>query len=134
MLTNTTSFRVRYGETDQMGIVNNAVYATWFEMGRTELFCEINLPYGKMEKTGLMLPVAELNIKYYLPAYYEDLITIITTISEMPASRVTIHYKIENSEGKSVASGYTIHAFLDATTRRPTRIPEFLKKELAPFF
>lgn len=133
MLTNKTSFRVRYGETDQMGIVNNAVYPSWFEMGRTELFCEINLPYGEMEKNGLMLPVAELYVKYYSPAYYEDLLTITTTIQEMPSSRVTLHYIIHNKNGKSIASGYTVHAFMDAQNRRPKRVPEFLKQKLAPY-
>lgn len=133
MLLNNTAFRVRYGETDQMGIVNNAVYATWFEMGRTELFCEINLPYGKMEKIGLMLPVAELNVKYHSPAYYEDLLTINTSITEMPTSRITINYVICNETGKRIASGYTVHAFVDAQSRRPTRIPEFLKVQLAQF-
>jgi acyl-CoA thioester hydrolase len=116
-----------------MGIVNNAVYASWFEMGRTELFCEINLPYGKMEKIGLMLPVAELNVKYHSPAYYEDLLTINTSITEMPASRIVINYEIDNAEGKRIASGFTVHAFLDAKSRRPTRVPEFLKLELARF-
>lgn len=133
MLQNQTSFRVRYGETDQMGIVNNAVYPGWFEMGRTELFCELKLPYGEMEKKGLMLPVAELSVKYHSPAYYEDWLTITTRIDEMPTSKITLHYEIYNQDGKKIASGYTIHAFLNAQTKRPTRVPDFFKEFLQQF-
>lgn len=133
LLQNQTSFRVRYGETDQMGIVNNAVYPSWFEMGRTELFCELKLPYGVMEKKGLMLPVAELSVKYYSPAYYEDLLTITTRIEEMPTSKITLQYDIYNQNGKKIDSGYTIHAFLNAQTKRQTRIPDFLKDFLQQF-
>lgn len=133
MLQNQTSFRVRYGETDQMGIVNNAVYPSWFEMGRTELFYELNLPYGEMEKKGLMLPVAELSVKYHSPAYYEDWLTITTQIDEMPTSKFTLQYEICNKDGKKIASGYTIHAFLNAQTKRPTRVPDFLKDFLQQF-
>jgi acyl-CoA thioester hydrolase len=60
MIKNTTYLRVRYNETDQMGVVNNAQYATYFEIGRTELFRELGLEYGQIEKDGLMLPVSEL--------------------------------------------------------------------------
>lgn len=133
MLQNQTSFRVRYGETDQMGIVNNAVYPSWFEMGRTELFYELNLPYGEMEKKGLMLPVAELSVKYHSPAYYEDWLTITTQIDEMPTSKFTLQYEICNKDGKKIASGYTIHAFLNTQTKRPTRVPDFLKDFLQQF-
>lgn len=133
MLTNKTTFRVRYGETDQMGIVNNAVYPSWFEMGRTEMFCEINLPYGEMEKTGLLLPVAELYVKYHSPAYYEDILTITTSIQDIPASRVILYYEIHNNEKKLIASGHTVHAFLDSATRRPVRAPQFLKELLQQY-
>lgn len=131
MLQTTTTIRVRYGETDQMGIVNNAVYAAWFEVGRTEMFCELQFPYSEMEKRGLLLPLAELNVRYHSPAYYEDLLTITTSIDEMPAAKIRINYSITNQKGKLLASGYTIHAFMDAQTRRPFRIPGFLKDILS---
>lgn len=131
MLQNITTFRVRYGETDQMGIVNNAVYASWFEVGRTEMFCELKFPYSEMEKRGLLLPLAELNVRYHSPAYYEDMLTITTTIDEMPAAKIRINYSISNQKGNLVATGYTIQAFVDAQTRRPMRIPGFLKDILS---
>ncbi|TCO06942.1 acyl-CoA thioesterase [Natronoflexus pectinivorans] len=134
MLINKTEIRVRYGETDQMGIVNNAVYPSWFEIGRSELFREIGLPYSKMEEEGIMLPLSELQVKYKHPARYEEMLTITTSLEEMPLVRTTFKYIIHNSLGELVAEGSTTHAFLDATTRRPGRIPEKLKERLEKMF
>ncbi|ASB50912.1 acyl-CoA thioesterase [Alkalitalea saponilacus] len=134
MLINKTEIRVRYGETDQMGIVNNAVYPSWFEIGRSELFREIGLPYSKMEDEGIMLPLSELQVKYKHPARYEEILTITTRLEEMPLVRTTFKYIIHNSRGELVAEGSTTHAFLDATTRRPGRIPEKLKHRLEKLF
>jgi acyl-CoA thioester hydrolase len=134
MLINKTTFRVRYGETDQMGIVNNAVYPSWFEVGRTELFRDLNLPYSEMEKNGIMLPLVELHVKYHAPSRYEDLVTLTTEVKQMPAVRILFEYEIHNSDGQKIASGETTHAFIDATSRRPIRMPEYLKEQLKVYF
>jgi acyl-CoA thioester hydrolase len=123
-----TSFRVRYCETDQMGIVNNGVYPNWFEVGRTELFRTFAMPYGEFEKRGYYLPLAELKIKYHYPAYYDEMVTVTATLKDMPISRVVVHYEIHNEQGKLIVSGETTQAFLDAKTMRPTRIPDFLRE------
>ncbi len=134
MINNSATFRVRYGETDQMGIVNNAVYPTWFEVGRTELFRELNFSYAEIEKNGTMLPLAELQVKYHSPAYYEDILTCITTVKQMPTSKIIFEYEILNENGKIIATGVTIHAFIDAKTRRVIKIPDYIKIKLAPLF
>jgi acyl-CoA thioester hydrolase len=125
-----TSFRVRYCETDQMGVVNNGVYPSWFEVGRTELFRKFTLPYSEFEKKGIFLPLSELKIKYHFPAYYDELIMVTALLKEIPVIRVAIHYEIHNEKGKLIASGETTQAFLDAKTMRPTRIPAFLKEDM----
>ena len=133
MYSEKTSFRVRYCETDQMGVVNNGVYPSWFEVGRTELFRKLALPYSEFEKKGYFMPLAELRIKYHFPAYYDEMVTVTAWIKELPVIRVVINYEIHNEKGKLIASGETIQACLDAKTMRPTRIPAFLKEDMSRF-
>ncbi len=134
MLKYSTKVRVRYGETDQMGIVNNAVYPSYFEVGRTEMFRHLKLPYSEIEKQGTLLPLSELKIKYHRPAVYDDEITIETYIDEWPTSRIRFKYNIMNETGQLLVSGETVLAFLNGETRRPTRMPEYLSDIIKPYF
>jgi acyl-CoA thioester hydrolase len=128
---NQTTFRVRYGETDQMGVVNNAQYASYFEIGRTEMFRQLGLSYAQMEKDGLMMPVSELFVKYYSPAFYDELLTIETSVSNRPTSRICFNYKVYNQQRALITEGYTWLAFLNAATRRPMRVPEAILQALS---
>ena len=111
MLKHSTKIRVRYGETDQMGIVNNAVYPSYFEVGRTEMFRELRLPYSQIEQEGTMLPLSELHVKYHHPAVYDEELTIETRIEEFPTSRIRFKYTILNESGKLLVTGETVLAF-----------------------
>ena len=133
MLENTTNIKVRYAETDQMGIVNNAIYPIWFEIGRTELFDELQLPYSEMEKQGIMLPLSELHVKYHSPAYYGQTVNITTKVKEMPGVRITFDYEITH-KGILIATGQSTQAFVNAATLRPMRIPKELKESLQKYF
>ncbi|MDK2841739.1 MAG: acyl-CoA thioester hydrolase [Anaerophaga sp.] len=134
MLKHTTKIRVRYGETDQMGIVNNAVYSRYFEVGRTELFRNLGLPYSKIEQEGILLPLSELHIKYHHPAVYDEELTIETYVEEFPTARIRFKYNIYNETGKLLVTGETVLAFLNSQTRRPTRIPQYLVDIIKPYF
>lgn len=134
MLKHTTKIRVRYGETDQMGIVNNAVYPSYFEVGRTEMFRDLGLPYSKIEEGGTLLPLSELHIKYHRPAIYDEEIKIETYIDEWPTSRIRFKYNIFNETDKLLVSGETVLAFLNGETRRPTRLPQYLADIIRPHF
>ena len=134
MLSEKTSIRVRYCETDQMGIVNNGVYPNWFEVGRTELFRKLAVPYSKFEKKGIFLPLVEMYIKFHFPTYYDEIVTVTATVKELPTTRVVVNYEIHNESGKLIASGETTQAFLDAKTMRPMRIPDFLKEDMEKYF
>ncbi|MFO8002025.1 MAG: thioesterase family protein [Marinilabilia sp.] len=134
MLKHITKTRVRYGETDQMGIVNNAVYSSYFEVGRTEMFRELGLPYSKIEEKGTLLPLSELHIKFHRPAVYDEQLTIETFIDEFPTSRIRFKYNIYNDTGNLLVAGETVLAFLNGKTRRPTRIPQYLADILKPYF
>ena len=134
MVENRIKVRVRYCETDQMGIVNNANYPVYYEIGRTELFRELGLSYKNIEDKGVMLPLNDLYVKYKIPALYDDELEIITRIKELPAARIRFDYELVNQDGTTINEGYTTLAFLDAKTRRPMRAPGFILDLLKPYF
>lgn len=131
MISSTISVRVRYGETDQMGIVYHGNYPAYFEQGRIELFREIGLPYKELEENGILLPVYELNLKYLKSAFYDDILKIETTIHEIPRDvRFRFDYKIFNEKQELLTTGYAILAFVDKQTRRPVRCPKYMIERL----
>lgn len=135
MFTAEHTLRVRYGETDQMGVVYHANYATYFEVGRTEAIRTLGLSYRETEEGGVEMPVTELTVRYLRAARYDDLLTIRTQLRELPDRHsVEFHQDILNERGKLVASGKVTLFFLDRATRKRTRMPEALRLRLAPFF
>ncbi|TAJ12691.1 acyl-CoA thioesterase [Marinilabiliaceae bacterium JC017] len=134
MVESKTELRVRYGETDQMGIVNNANYPTYYEIGRTEMFRQLGISYKTLESLDVMLPLSELHVKFAKPAFYDDVLTIHTRIEDMPASRIRFDYKIYNENEDLINEGYTTLAFLNAKTRRPIRMPDMIASLLKPHF
>jgi len=135
MFTTTTEIRVRYGETDQMGYLYYGNYALYYEVGRTDAIRSLGLTYKELEGMGVALPVAELHINYYRPAFYDDLITVKTTIKELPAaSRIQFHTELYNEAGVFLNKGVTTLVFFDIAEKRKTNIPEELLRRLQPFF
>lgn len=124
MFETTTQVRVRYAETDQMGVVYYGNYATYFEIGRVEALREMGASYRAMEESGVMLPVLDLKVKYIRPAKYDDLLTIKVTVPQMPNTRITFLYEITNEEGTLLTVGETTLVFVDMAKNRPTAIPE----------
>jgi acyl-CoA thioester hydrolase len=135
MYISSTQARVRYAETDQMGIVYYGNYAQYFEIGRVESMRQLGYSYKEMEKEGIILPVVEMHIKYLRSAVYDDLLTIQTTLQEMPHDhRITFLQEVFNEQGKLLTSGHVVLYFLDNVTRRRTIMPKDLKDKLAPYF
>jgi acyl-CoA thioester hydrolase len=115
--------RVRYAETDQMGIVYYANYLVWFEVGRTDLLRERGWSYREMEGDGLSLPVVEAACAYRRPALYDDELDVRTTGVLLSPVRVRFDYQVVRpSDGATVAQGHTVHASLDRNGR-PARLP-----------
>ena len=111
-----THLRVRYAETDQMGIVYHSNYLIWFEVGRTELFRELNLPYTKFEEQGIGLAVVEASCRYRKPTRYDDELIIVTEIEQMTSRRVTFSYRVFLEE-TLMAEGKTVHVFMNKAGR-----------------
>lgn len=126
MITHSISLRVRYADTDQMGYVYYGKYAEYFEVGRVELIRSLDISYREMEAQGIMLPVAELNVHYKLPAVYDELIRIETTIPEIPKASLLTQYTIYKESGEISVLGTVRLAFIDKARMRPTRAPVYL--------
>ena len=117
--------RVRYAETDQMGIVYHANYLVWFEIGRVELVRSLGFQYKDLERThGLFLSVVEVQCRYHFPARYDDEIIVETALHESNARLIEFHYRIWRVSGNVLlASGRTRHCWLNREMR-PARLPE----------
>jgi acyl-CoA thioester hydrolase len=119
-----TRVRVRYAETDQMGVVYHANYLVWMEVGRVEYWRASGLRYRDMEREdGILLVVAEANCRYQAPAFYDEEVLIRTTLAEASPRMVRFEYEMLAADGSRVlATGYTKHVFC-SRDRRPTRLP-----------
>lgn len=122
--------RVRYAETDQMGVVYHGNYAEYFEMGRVEWLRNLGLSYAFMEKNGIMLPVVSLTLNYKKPARYDDLLTVRTILKKQESVRIEFDYEIYNEAGELLTTGYSMLVFVDMKTGRPILPPDYVLEAL----
>jgi len=125
-----TTIRIRYGETDQMGVVYHGNYAQYLEIGRVEWLRKLGISYKNMEDSGIMLPVIELQLKYKKSACYDDQIKVKTQLKKLPTVSIEFDYEIINESGETLTLGYTKLVFIDMKTNRPTRCPDYILKKL----
>ncbi len=134
MKTHTIQFRVRYGETDQMGYVYYGNYAQYFEMGRVEWLRNLGTSYKRMEESGIMLPVLNLNINYLKPGKYDDLLTLKTTLRKKPSVRIEFDFELFNEKNELLTEGYTSLVFIDMKKNKPTRVPTYILEKVDSLF
>lgn len=134
MFSHSYQIRVRYADTDQMGYVYYGNYATYYEIGRTEAMRSLGFPYHEMEKNGIWLPIVSMNSRYIKPAFYDDEITIITTIPTLPGRTIVFEYKLYNQTKNLINEGSTTLVFFDAITKKTTNIPTTMLAALQPYF
>ncbi len=134
MFIHETKVRVRYGETDQMGVVYYGNYALYYETGRVEALRSLGMTYREMEESGVQMPVLEMQCRYLAPALYDEHLTIRTIIREMPAARIAFDFEVLNEQAQLLNSGMVSLAFINTSTNRPTRCPAKLTGLLKPFF
>ncbi len=133
MIKEKISLNVRYAETDQMGFVYYGNYAQYLEMGRVAAMKKVGISYRELEKGGIGLPVKDLHIDYYKAAQYDDVLTVETSIREMPTNRITFHYQIFRGEDLLIKANTTLF-FMDLKTLRPCRPPSFIIEKMKPYF
>lgn len=127
---NQTAFRVRYSETDQMGVVYYANYLAWFDACRTELFISLGIRYKELEEKGYFLPIIETHVRYLSRARYDDQVVIAVEVAKITGARVFFNYSVSREGDRSVlARGSTAHAMTDATGK-PRRIPKEIRDAL----
>jgi acyl-CoA thioester hydrolase len=120
------SVRVRYAETDQMGVVYHGNYAQYFEMGRVEWLRNMGFSYKWMEDSGIMLPVVSLTINYKKPARYDDLLMIKTIFKKQTSVKIEFDYEIYNEKEELLTTGYSMLVFVDMKTGKPTLPPSYV--------
>lgn len=129
-LVHESELRVRYGETDQMGVAYHGDYFAWFDLGRTELLRARGLPYAELEKTGVRLTVTEAGCRYLAPARYDDTLRVRTELVAVRGVRLEFRYGVTRAaDGARLAEGHTTLACIDATGR-PRRLPALLARLL----
>lgn len=135
---NLASYRVIYGDTDQMGVAYYANYLKWFEIGRTELLRQVRIPYTAIEERGLRFPVIEVSCRYFRPSRYDDVITIETTLTSLGRATLTFSYRLlrkEKGDEVLIASGWTRHACMDQKgeiTKISPEVEDHLKAAISP--
>lgn len=121
-----TTLKVRYAETDQMGVVHHGNYAQYLEIARIAWLENVGISYKDMEKNGIMLPVYEMNFKFKKSAFFDDELSIVTRLKTTPDVRIGFDYEIYNQKGELLTTASTILVFMDAKKRRPIRCPKYV--------
>jgi acyl-CoA thioester hydrolase len=120
-----TQTRVRYKDTDRMGVVYYGNYLTFFEIGRAEYMRALGYPYAELEGKGSALAVIEASAKYHANVGYDEIITVKTTVTDIGRVRLRFDYEIFSEDNTLLVTGFTVHACVNHY-RKPSRIPEVL--------
>ncbi|MBN1596815.1 MAG: acyl-CoA thioesterase [Bacteroidales bacterium] len=134
MITGELQIRPRYGEVDQMGYVYHANYVSYCHQARTELLRKYGINDSVLEENNVILPVISFSIKYLKPAFYDEPLTIKTTVHEFPEVRFNFEFEIFNQENIKVSTAKSTIVFADSTSRFPMGVPDFVEKSLRKFF
>jgi acyl-CoA thioester hydrolase len=135
MFTFKTQIRVHYALTDQMGVVYHGHYAQFYEIGRTEALRSLGLTYKEVEALGVIMPVTEIHSRFLRPALYDDLITVTTTVKELPVHhKITFHSEIYNEKNELLNVGDVSLYFMDSKTMKRCEMPVQIKEKLLAFF
>jgi acyl-CoA thioester hydrolase len=135
MFTSKTQIRIHYALTDQMKVVYHGNYIQFYEIGRTEALRSLGLTYKEVEETGVIMPVTEIHSKFIRPALYDDLITVVTTVKEMPLHhKIVFHSEIFNEKNQLLNVGDVTLYFMEAKTMKRASMPEKIKEKLKGYF
>ena len=129
-MTHQISFRVRYGETDQMGVVNHGNYALYFEMARIEWLRALGVSYKAMEESGIALPVVNLTVNYRKPLFYDDDLTVTTRLTGLQTASIKFEFEIQNQNRELCSTAEVTLVFLNNATRKPMRCPQELLERI----
>ncbi len=135
MIKSETKIRVRYGETDQMGYAYYGVYAQYYEVGRVEAMRLLGFSYKNVEERGILMPVVDYTISYKKPAFYDDEITIVTTLKEIPTGvKIIFDYECYNSKNELLNTGKVTLVCINKSTNKMCKLPQWFIDAMQAFF
>ena len=130
MKSHNTYVKVRYAETDQMGVVHHGNYAEYLEIARLDWLSTLGISYKTMENEGVMLPVYELHFKFIKSAFFEDELRIETSLVKTPGVKIEFNYKVYNQDNQLLTTANTVLIFMNTESRRPIKCPEYILQKL----
>lgn len=125
LITRDIPIRVRYNETDQMGIVHHSNYIFYYEVARTELMRGLGTSYREMEERGALLVVRDVSMRFIAPAYYDEILNVRVSIRERPTVKIIFDFEIFNEKDEPIHTASVMLACVDKATRRPVRCPKW---------
>lgn len=135
MFTHRAQIRIHYALTDQMGVVYHGHYAQFYEIGRTEALRSLGITYKSIEELGVIMPVTEIHTKFLRPAKYDDLITVVTIVKDMPQHhKIVFTGEIFNEKNELLNAGTVTLFFMDAKTMKRCDMPDAIKEKVKDFF
>lgn len=134
MIQSKIDLRPRYGEVDQMGYVYHANYVSYCHQARTELMRNLGIHDRALEENQIMLPVISINLRYLKAAKYDELLTIQTTLREMPKTRAVFEFEIRNEANEKICTAVSEVVFVNSISRKPMKVPEMIRVKLADLF
>ncbi len=130
LINSETKLKVRYSETDQMGIVHHGNYAQYLELARIDWLSRLGISYRSMEENGIMLPVFTLDLKFKKSAFFDDELTVKTSLKKIPTVRIVFDYEIFNQHQELLTIASTTLVFVDSNTRKPILCPSYLTEKI----
>ena len=135
MIKSETKIRVRYGETDQMGYAYYGIYAQYYEVGRVDAMRLLGFSYKDVEERGILMPVVDYTISYKKPAFYDDEITIVTTLKQIPTGvKILFDYECYNSKNELLNTGKVTLVSINKSTNKMCKLPQWFIDAMHPFF
>lgn len=130
LITSETLLKVRYSETDQMGVVYHGNYAQYLELARIDWLSRLGVSYKSMEENGVMLPVFTLDLKFKKSAFFDDELTVKTSLRKIPTVKIIFDFEIFNENNELLTTASTTLVFVDSKTRKPIPCPSYLLEKI----
>ncbi len=134
MITTENKIEIRYDEVDKMGYVYHGNYAKYYHISRTVLMNQIGICDRELEKQNIILPIIKMNIRYLKPVFYGDIITVRTSLKELPEIRMQFYHEVLNQNSEIINKAESTLIFVDSKSRKPIRIPENVFNKLQSYF
>ncbi|TPN82092.1 acyl-CoA thioesterase [Aquimarina algicola] len=130
LISSNTSVKVRYSETDQMGVVHHGNYVQYLELARIDWLSKLGISYKTMEENGIMLPVYTMDFKFKKSAFFDDDLTVKTYLRKIPTARIVFDYEIYNRHQELLTIASTSLVFVDSETKKPVSCPNYLLEKI----